>query len=123
MANSKILSKRGARSLNGDLISRVAAINEIEEYLEEYSELEPETGYHNLKWCAMKEAKDVLLALPAVDAAPVVHGRWIDYKAEHQCSVCKETTVVDAYVWMQLRYDFCPYCGAKMDGGETDGEQ
>ena len=55
-----------------DLISRAAAIAEIEEYIEEYSELEPETGYHNLKWCAMEEAKDVLSMLPAVDAAPVV---------------------------------------------------
>ena len=55
-----------------DLISRAAAIAEIEEYIEEYSELEPETGYHNLKWCAMVEAKDVLSMLPAVDAAPVM---------------------------------------------------
>ena len=54
-----------------DLISRAAAIAEIEEYIEEYSELEPETGYHNLKWCAMEEAKDVLSMLPSVDAVPV----------------------------------------------------
>ena len=57
---------------NNDLISRAAALAEIEEYIEEYSELEPETGYHNLKWCAMEEAKEVLSMLPAVDAAPVV---------------------------------------------------
>jgi hypothetical protein len=61
-----------------DLISRAAAIAEIEEYIEEYSELEPETGYHNLKWCAMEEAKDVLSKLPAVDAVPVV-----------RCAYCK----------------------------------
>ena len=54
-----------------DLISRKAAISEIEEYIEEYSDLEPETGYHNLKWCAMEEAKDVLSMLPAADAVPV----------------------------------------------------
>ena len=30
-----------------DMISRKAAMAEIEEYIEEYSELEPETGYHN----------------------------------------------------------------------------
>lgn len=103
-----------------DLISRKAAIMEIEDYIEEYSELDPDTGYHNLKWCAMEEAKDVLTMLPTVDAAPVVHGRWIDHKDEHQCSVCKEFTVVDSYVWVQLRYDFCPNCGAKMDGERRD---
>ena len=64
-----------------DLISRAAAIAEIEEYIEEYSELEPETGYHNLKWCAMEEAKDVLSMLPAVDAVPV---EWLQaHKTEY----------------------------------------
>lgn len=58
--------------------------------------------------------------LPAVDAAPVVHARWIDHKDEHQCTACKEFTVVDAYVWMQLRYDFCPYCGARIDGEDSN---
>lgn len=56
-------------------ISRVAAIAKIDEYIEEYSDLEPETGYHNLKWCAMEEAKDVLSMLPAVDAIPV---EWLE---------------------------------------------
>ena len=58
-----------------DLISRAAAIAEIEEYIDEYSELDLITGYHNLKWWAMEEAKDVLLTLPAVDTVPVVRCR------------------------------------------------
>lgn len=58
-----------------DLISRTVAIAEIEEFIEEYSELDPETGYHSLKWCAMEEAKDALTMLPAVDAVPVVRCR------------------------------------------------
>lgn len=103
---------------NDDLISRAAAIAEIDEYLEEYSELEPETGYHNLKWCAMFEAKEVLKMLPAVDAVPVVHARWIEHKDEHQCSECHEFTIVDFYVWKNMPFDYCPNCGAKMDGNE-----
>lgn len=67
---------------NNDLISRAAAIAEIEEYIEEYSELEPETGFHSLKWCAMEEAKDTLLMLPPVDAIPV---EWlIDRANDHE---------------------------------------
>jgi hypothetical protein len=54
--------------------------------------------------------------LAAVDAAPVVHGRWIDHKDEHQCSECKEITIVDFYVWKNVQFDYCPYCGVKMDG-------
>lgn len=64
------------------------------------------------------EARKLIEEAPTVDAAPIVHGRWIDQKDEHQCSACKEFTVVDTYAWMQLQYDFCPYCGARMDGGD-----
>lgn len=60
-------------------------------------------------------ARKLIVEAPTVDAVPVVHGRWIDHKDEHQCSACKEFTVVDAYAWIQLQYDFCPHCGAKMD--------
>ena len=34
-------------------------IEQLEEYIEEYSELD-ENGLHNLKWCAMQEALDVV---------------------------------------------------------------
>lgn len=111
-----------------DLISRAAAIAEIEEYIEEYSDLD-ENGYHNLKWCAMEEARDVLSMLPAVDAVPVVHARWITYPeclgydgAYHDehivCSACHS-------VWNIIdndteRFDHCPACGANMDGEQKE---
>lgn len=90
-----------------DLISRATAIAEIEEYIEEYSELEPKTGYHNLKWCAMKEVKGVLSTLPAVDAVPVVHGYWYVYPDVCVCSVCGEDSLSLS--------KYCPNCGALMD--------
>ena len=54
---------------------------------------------------------------PAVDAAPVVHGKWIYYNNNgwRVCSHCKDrrrTFTLDKY---------CPNCGAKMDGGAGDG--
>ena len=42
-----------------DLISRQVAIEAIDDYLNEYSELDEE-GYHGEKWCAMAEAKMVI---------------------------------------------------------------
>lgn len=52
-------------------------------------------------------------AQPAVDAAPVVHGRWISSGLEVKfinCSVCgKQRFQIDAT-------NYCPYCGARMDG-------
>ena len=88
-----------------DLISRAAAIAEIEEYIEEYSELEPETGYHNLKWCAMEEAKDVLSTLPAVDAIPVewIKARWRNKYSER--AVCERWLIEDWQEEQEARHE------------------
>lgn len=48
--------------------------------------------------------------LNSADVAPVRHGRWERYtKNLRECSNC-------GYV-VSIRYDYCPNCGAKMDGG------
>ena len=49
--------------------------------------------------------------LPAVEAAPVVHGRWIvqdDGRTRFMCSICGSKNY-------QQHYNYCPNCGAKMD--------
>ena len=54
--------------------------------------------------------------IPAVDAAPVVHGRWIDENPDNsldprmRCSIC---TGVESPL---IKWRYCPNCGAKMDG-------
>lgn len=53
-----------------------------------------------------------------IDVAPVRHGRWIvkGYvcgETEYQCSECKETE----WRTSASRLKYCPFCGAKMDGG------
>ena len=55
--------------------------------------------------------------MKAADVAPVVHGRWIASHDEfYACSICKYPVYVG---WNQTNY--CPDCGAKMDGG-NEGE-
>ena len=57
--------------------------------------------------------------LPAADVAPVVHGRWI-YKGEYAvCTECggRSGTQYDGVEPIPLMTQFCPNCGAKMDGG------
>ena len=54
--------------------------------------------------------------MKAADVAPVVHGRWVPTKAPfmnecEDCSVCGYRTV-----WGH-RYNYCPNCGSKMNGG------
>lgn len=54
--------------------------------------------------------------LPAVDAAPVVHGRWQEYHAKAR----GYSKVYYQHSCTPLLYDspyyYCPNCGAKMDG-------
>ena len=61
----------------------------------------------------------ILNQFPVADVAPVRHGRWISvpHKLARVCSVCNRDEPykfadIDADV-----YDYCPNCGAKMDGG------
>lgn len=64
---------------------------------------------------------DLLDKFSAADVAPVRHGRWIERKSFHadggvsaKCSVCKNDV---QYLGNPLNY--CPNCGAKMDGGDN----
>jgi hypothetical protein len=58
-------------------------------------------------------------ATPTVDAMPVVHGCWRRVRlwnliSVYECTVCKRKCIVS--------YNSYCHCGAKMDGGEDDGQ-
>lgn len=69
--------------------------------------------------------------VPAVDAVEVVHGHWKEYshsalvrwkdgepvwadRSVFRCSRCDFGTIA--------KHNYCPRCGAKMDGGNEDGQ-
>ena len=60
----------------------------------------------------MISAYDVIM-LPTADVAPVRHGRWIKYQIPPIicCSNCDWATDVE-----EKNFQYCPNCGAKMDG-------
>ena len=71
---------------------------------------------------------------PIVDAVEVVHGRWVDeFKGKYAnpkyiCSNCtlqalKKEKMDELGNWHteQALTDYCPNCGAKMDGGVDNG--
>ena len=58
-----------------------------------------------------------------IDAVPVAHGRWdkpvehgLPYAANHLGVVCSYCCK-----WSDNDYNYCPNCGAKMDGGAENG--
>ena len=52
-----------------------------------------------------------LRCMKAADVAPVRHGQWIyrEFDDEYECSECAKYSYFDT--------DYCPNCGARMDGG------
>ena len=63
-------------------------------------------------------AMEIVASVPAADVAPVVHGQWIyDKKVQRPyCSVCKGYF----YGATNSPMSYCPNCGTKMDGGDSD---
>lgn len=96
----------------------------------------------------MDLAIKVLHNCPEVDAVPVVRGEWVYDENDtewtsHQCSVCKKSSLREAIYeddydegldgeWFYLGKrqigiiehlaNYCPNCGAKMDGEKERGE-
>ena len=54
---------------------------------------------------------------PTVDAVEVVHGRWecTEYYGFLRCSECKDVYIDDSWV-ADGKWNYCPNCGAKMEG-------
>ena len=78
---------------------------------------------------AIDNVDDWMDAQPVVDAVEVVHGHWVSLtecaNAGVYCSVCNKKVYKEDYAWCnrknKLRSNYCPNCGAKMDGGNEDG--
>ena len=68
---------------------------------------------------------------PTIEAKPVVHGRWIPLtecaNEGVYCSICKKKVWKSYYAQCskksrnKLESNYCPNCGAKMDGGIGNG--
>lgn len=105
--------------MNGDLISRAALVKAL---IAERDKHPPEVnGEHQrynqaIRGGIRKALREIEMA-PAVDAEPVVHGRWIERPfllgTTHVCSECG-----DYYGMPHGVFKFCPNCGAKMDKEE-----
>ncbi len=103
-----------------EYIKREAAIAYIREQSEEcqkaFEELGGESGIYA---DAYNDLAEDFYSIPAADVAPVVHGRWVTHYRSG-------TTVAEGYVstccdmWNNRASNYCPYCGARMDGGADD---
>ena len=106
-----------------EYISRKAAIAYIREQSEEcqkaFEELGGESGIYA---DAYNDLAEDFYSIPAADVAPVVHGRWIHDGRRIKSGIdwchCSECGKSDNFC---ARTNYCPNCGAKMDGGADNG--
>ena len=78
--------------------------------------------YENPEICTQE-----INSIPAADVAPVVHGRWDDSGrytfpgggTAVRCTECGCALTVSEY--HLNNWNYCPVCGAKMDGERKDG--
>ena len=102
-----------------EYIEREAISEEIRKY---YYKNPPNFSYGEGFDRGLDRAQRAILDAPAENVAPVRHGRWIEYTKViipepynkwEQAWKCSECGFYDGFVG----YNYCPNCGAKMDGG------
>ena len=81
-------------------------------------------------YCGTADYIYMIEDMPAVEAKPVVHGRWIPLtecaNEGVYCSICKKKVWKSDYAQCskksrnKLESNYCPNCGAKMDEKEND---
>ena len=102
---------------NGKKVLTMAEYIEREDLLELYRMDDPvlnENGH-----VPLPVIRQNIMDIPAADVSPVRHGRWeinSDRPDSLICSVCK----CGFDMWKHDPHNYCPNCGAKMDGGKND---
>ena len=92
-----------------DLISRQELINRCDDVIE--NGIPNELGLHPI---VVEVVKFIVETMPSVDAEEVIHAEWqlnnLNGFKVYDCSNCG--------IHMECTWDYCPNCGARMDGDE-----
>lgn len=102
--------------MNNDTISRSAVIEALEMRKSSFESML--SSVSDMIINAIVMCKTVVETAPAIDAAPVVHARWIrpasaeDRIDAPRCSNCGEETIQAAGWFGNYKFTpYCPYCG------------
>ena len=111
-----------------DYIDRQATIDKINE---RQRKLIYCFGFENDAVKIMDIAKSIVVAIPSAqseiepaDVTEITHGEWMSapemwgtFDVRYYCSKCGNHAIINSRERYVLS-DYCPHCGAKMDGGK-----
>ena len=108
-----------------EYIEREAISEEIRKY---YYKNPPNFSYGEGFDRGLDRAQRAILDAPAADVAEVVHGRWDDsgrYTFPNgttavRCTICG--CALNESEYHLYDWNYCPICGAKMDGGDSNSD-
>ena len=98
-----------------EYIEKWSIVNRLIDIENEFQQYKPFHGFEHAMYRKICEAEIAIGKTQAADVAPVRHGRWVHHIAGGKqisacwCSVCN--------VEHETEQNYCPNCGAKMDGG------
>lgn len=110
-----------------EYVEKHKIINLLTALENEFQQFKPFKGFENAMYRKLCETEITIGKLPAADVAQVVHGRWDDsgrYTFPSGAAAVRCTNCGCALTESEYRlnnWNYCPVCGAKMDGGEVDG--
>lgn len=99
-----------------EYIERKAALAEMEELFHK-------TDPNGEEQVGFLKFHRIVRTLPAADVAPVAHGEWVLERDPNGKPYCFHCSVCDGdfhHIGITVKYDYCPNCGAKIDGGNHE---
>lgn len=110
-----------------EYIEKHKAVNLLTALENEFQQFKPFKGFEHAMYRKLCETEIAIGKLPAADVVPVVHGRWDDsgrYTFPSGAAAVRCTNCGCALTESEYRlnnWNYCPVCGAKMDGGADNG--
>ena len=88
----------------------------MSDYIDRQAAIEAVGDIHPLDYNS-RAIVERLKNLPSADVEPVRHGRWEVFYAEELCGYRHAYYVCSScFSSSDDEFDYCPYCGARMDG-------
>ena len=112
------MKRRSART-----VELICEVNKMSRYIDAECDCVKEIINRRV-FNSREDIQDFLDNIPTVDVAPIKHGDWITWaeagnwipsENRHECSYCHDVAQV-LINGVELLSEYCPNCGAKMDG-------